>query len=534
MAIADDHTINYTNKTVTHTSGTDVYTSLAYFQWLAGVFAASAQMDDYYPLVSDTPTVYRWTNDWAFGDSTADIQFLKGGSIESSDANELWSNLYSIGSQEEGTKLYIIQNDEEISGWWTTGNIDILLLVKTGGVLIDSGNVLAMARETDYTYDHNTVDLSGGSRNPVGINNAPDLNYGLLEDKGDVKVGLTSVANIDAGSYLYGDTSKATARINYVNTGDGEVYLVMIEDGPFQNGETVYERATRGGANGTSTTTDTAQANVVAGYGTDITLSAFGTWPNDLNNGNGTQNYDVEVTAAGGKDVDDVYQYLKYITRRGSVVSIDGDDGQEYLAADAAYTAVKAAPFGSFAGGTFFGARGVWLYGTSSSSFILIDSANAQQSPPNYQKVSCSHASLSGCQIFVAEISAGEIIKNQYTIDTVDSTSITTTVAIDINKTPDSGTLRVGDTVYTYTSFSGSIFIVTTDPTGETGSMYVPLLDVLGDATTEESDNLIYGSPITVRTTVRKYGFKEYTADTSFGSTGLTFSPILATDPQAT
>lgn len=37
-----------------------------------------------------------------------------------------------------------------------------------------------------------------------------------------------------------------------------------------------------------------------------------------------------------------------------------------------------------------------------------------------------------------------------------------------------------------------------------------------------------------VRTSVRKYGFKPYDVDTTFGSTGLAFNPILADDPQAT
>ena len=533
MAIADDHTINYTSKTVTHTSGATVYTSLAYFQWLAGVFAASAQMDDYYPLVSDTPTVYRWTNGWSFGDSTADIQFLKGGSIQSSDGNELWSNLYTIGSQEEGTQIYIIQDGAEITPWWGTENIDILLLVKTGGTLIDSGNVLAMARETDYLYDHNTVYLGDGSRNPVGINNAPDLNYYHLADTGDTYLQVADVTDFEAGNYILG-AAGASARINYVDAINDYLYLVMTEDGPFVNLEAIEEGTTRGATDGDGSTTAVGvEVDVVSGLGAGLTYSYAGPYSRDLNNGDGYNNYDTEIVATG-ETVLEVYQYSKYITRHNSSTQVDSLDGEQYLdAAAGSYVAVKAAPFGTFAGGTFFGARGIWLTGTVDSTYILIDSANTQQSPPNYQKVTCTHDSLSGTQIFVAEISAGEIVKNQYTIDTVDSTSITTTLDIDINKTPVTGTLRVGDTVYTYTSFSGKIFIVDTDPTGETGALYVPLLDVLADAASELSDNLIYSAPITVRTTVRKYGFKEYTADTTFGANGLTFSPILTTDPQA-
>jgi hypothetical protein len=91
------------------------------------------------------------------------------------------------------------------------------------------------------------------------------------------------------------------------------------------------------------------------------------------------------------------------------------------------------------------------------------------------------------------------------------------------------------DTEYQYTSFSGSTFSgVTPDPTGETGDFYVPLLSVLADATSEQSDNIIYTANFDVRTSVRKYGFKPYDVDTQFGSAGLTFSPILTVDPQAT
>ena len=72
------------------------------------------------------------------------------------------------------------------------------------------------------------------------------------------------------------------------------------------------------------------------------------------------------------------------------------------------------------------------------------------------------------------------------------------------------------------------------DPNAETGALYVPLMDILADAVQELSDDIIFSGAFDVRTTVRKYGFKEYTADTSFGENGLTFSPILTADPQAT
>lgn len=466
MAIQDDWTINYGAKTVTHTSGSTVYTVLAFFQWLATTFAAQAQMDDDYAFVSDTPTVYRWVNDWAFGAGNTDTQFLSGGSIESADADDLWSNLYSIGSQESGTQIYIIQNDAEVTPWWGTGNIDILIQVKSGGAWIQSdntagvptnGGLWAYAREWGDAYDHNFVDLSGGGSNPVGINTAADIN---------------------------------------IVTASG----------------------------------------TVAGW-TDVTIT-FGSVQKDLNNGNGLQPYDVVVDGAG-RSVLSVYERLKYVTRYGELNDVGGDAGQEYRSAnEGTYTDVKTAPFGTFAGTTIYGARGIWIENTLTADYSLIDANGTIQDPPNYQKVIASHTTLSGCQIFVAEIDgSGDVIKNQYGVLSTTSNTLTASGTLDINKVPQSGVFRVNDNVYVFTSFSGADFLgVTPDPTGEAGqgNLYVPLMDRLADAAQEQSDNVIYSGDIDVKTVVRKYGFKPYTTDTTFGSTGLSFSPILTTDPQAT
>ena len=117
-----------------------VGTVLAFFQWCASTFAASTQMDDDYAFVSDTPTVYRWVNDWGFQLDGSDYKYLSGGSIASADVSLLWSNLYSIGSQTEGTQLYMIQNNVEVIPWQITGNVDNLVEVKRNGQFIYSKN----------------------------------------------------------------------------------------------------------------------------------------------------------------------------------------------------------------------------------------------------------------------------------------------------------------------------------------------------------------------------------------------------------
>jgi hypothetical protein len=465
MPISSDFSINYNAKTVTHTSGTDVYTVLAFFQWLAATFAASSQMDDDYAFVSDTPTVYRWVNGWAFGSPTNDYKFLRGGGITSSDSNYIWSNLYSIGAQETGTQIALFQADAEITPWWPTGNIDILVLVKSGGVWIQSdntagiptdGGVWVYARKYGDLYDHGYVDLAGGGRNPVGVNTSPDA----------------------------GNTS-------------------LIADASI--------------------------------WASDLSIG-FGTISRNLNNGAGFRPYDVQVDCSG-HTMTQVYEALKFVTRYGSLRTLNGDAGQEYRSAsEGNYAEVKVAPFGTLAGSTVYGARGVWFNNAAAATFVLKDANNVTQNPPNYQKVTATNTDLGGCNVFVTEVSNGNIWKDQYTINASSATSVYTKTQIDANRTPQSGSLRVGDARFIFTSFDGSVFLgVSPDPhAGLDGSLYVPLLDGSTATTSLSSDNIIYAFDINVRTVVRKYGFKPYTADTPFRSSGLSFSPILSLDPQAT
>jgi len=320
-------TIDYAAKTVTNNdsgtgsnvpavTGDQVYvgTCLAFFQWLAAEFAASSQMDDSYPIVSDTPTVYKWQNGWAFGHAD-DTKYLSGGDFSSSDGLDQWNSVFTIGAPVAGTQIYLIQADEEVTPWWDTDNIDILVKVKNAGTWLQSvdkvgvlsdGGIWLYTREFGDLYNHGFVDLVNG-RAPIGLD--------------------TSI-----------DADNQTA------------------------------------------------IGTVVGYN-DITTT-FGSISRDLNNGNGAVNYDVEIDCAS-RPMTEVYEWLKYQTRYGeTTIQLNGDDGQEYRSADEGnYSEAKGAPFGTIAGGTVYGARGVWFTNYAAADFVLIDASGTTQSPPNYQKV---------------------------------------------------------------------------------------------------------------------------------------------------
>lgn len=354
MAIADDWTLDYTGKTITHSSGTTVYTVNALYSWLMDVFDDASQMDDDVPISAQTPTEYSLINGWSIPE--ASYQYLKGGSINDTTNNDLWANIYTLGTIVSGAQIYIIQDSSEIAITWSTGHIDILVKVKDSGTEIDSQILLAMIRDLGSTFDHFELTVpSTGGRNAVPLATQTDLNN---------------------------QTASGT----------------------------------------------------IAGYN-DITIT-FGSVSKDLGNGNGSNSYDVVVDCAG-RPLSEVYEYLKYVSRHDSASTLNGDAGEEYLSADAAYTQVKAAPFGTFAGGKFFGARGVWIEdydADDANNFQLIDSAGVTQTPPNVISVKVTGV-VAGDRVLVGQLDGvgGDLTGTNYIDETATGTTSQTTLTYTAN-----------------------------------------------------------------------------------------------------
>ncbi|MDD2498878.1 MAG: hypothetical protein PHY90_12245, partial [Desulfitobacteriaceae bacterium] len=123
-------------------------------------------------------------------------------------------------------------------------------------------------------------------------------------------------------------------------------------------------------------TNNTTLEATIAGW-SDITVATAGA-PYSIDLGDGAADYDVQVDC-GGHAIQDVYEKLKYLAE-------EDQSGEAYTRADASYTEVKTAPYGTFAGGVFFGARGVGLINVATAdalNYVLTDSANATHQCPS-------------------------------------------------------------------------------------------------------------------------------------------------------
>ena len=238
--------------------------------------------------------------------------------------------------------------------------------------------------------------------------------------------------------------------------------------------------------------------------------------------------YDAIVQAGSiyqaGRTLAQVYEYFKFVCQAGSgfdmytVVSavITILDGEEYIIAYSGYVPSKAAPLGTFAGGKYFGAQGIWIEGMAAGqSYQYTDSNGAIRQP--YTSVSISVTSLvSGDKVSVFRTSAAVIDKAMYSSHATNNASASTSfevvedIAID---TPATGTVRLRKVATeteerkAYSSWSGKIFTLTSNHAGGYGAndkAYVPFIDEQATATLILK-TVLYTAERAVLIRVRKY-----------------------------
>lgn len=153
--------------------------------------------------------------------------------------------------------------------------------------------------------------------------------------------------------------------------------------------------------------------------------------------------------------------------------------GEEYVIAYTGYAPVKVSPFGSFAGGKLFGARGVWVESMSSldlMNYQLIDSNGITESPPTFAIISITSV-VAGDRVTMFRTTVGTTINKAMYLsgagNLAGNSTYETSLAI-ANDTPSSGVLRLvtfaSSVEYRlrYASYTGTTFTLVTAYAGNT------------------------------------------------------------------
>jgi hypothetical protein len=217
--------------------------------------------------------------------------------------------------------------------------------------------------------------------------------------------------------------------------------------------------------------------------------------------------YDYSVFIEGGniyeagRSVTHIYSYLQYKCRDGNTDNLHLSDGasitltqaQEYIRPVSTYAAEKSAPFGTLAGGVFFGARGVWLQGMSTAdanNIKLTDHNNNLREPFVVVDVSVTNTRVDDViTVFLEEGATGLPKTDQYTSHATANVQGDATMDRDTgtfpNDTPSSGSVFVKDNGtneihrYRYSSWATTVLTLAASDSGtaEAGSSGTTLVD---------------------------------------------------------
>lgn len=563
MAIADDVAIDYVNKIIGRDSSptSTIYTVNALYSYLMNTFDELTQMDNQIPMSAQTPTSYTMTNGWYIREDLT--RQLETGAIQTSgylddvhvlvlDGTYAGPDEANIGTQVTDDAADIgalIDYDNTAQKWW--------IRVGSSTVVAD-GSVMSINGDVGVTGDASGPSVTGETifANPYSlgsINGSPTLyvyqdgsiiNWTVFTQAWasghfDILLKVTEAStDIDAKAITvfareFGELY-SHFEITLTTAGQNAVPLGTSLDG---NNETAVG-AVEDNQDGT-----TALIAVAYQFASPFSY--------DIGDGNGVQDYDCEVDC-NAQSLADVYEVCKYWTRRTSTKQLEvGTDatfinGEAYLYADAAYSPVVVSPFGTFAGGKFFAARGVYftnLHGDDAQAFQLIDNSGTTRNPPNYQAFTVNGV-VSGDRVAVYEETAqgsGLVKKTQYSLSGANTlNTITISVAIPAD-TPTTGTIIVVDDdgteiAYAYSAYSGSAFTVTIAATTYAGTetAYVPYIYEQAASTSVSETTTIFVSNRYVVTKVRVAGILPFVTSGLYSATGYAGTAIRTTDSQYT
>jgi len=253
----------------------------------------------------------------------------------------VWSNIFTLGSIESNTTLYVSQSNSVISNteasgsgrWWGDGHLDALFLTTDQGTLVDRGLLTFFARQYSKKYGFFTTNASAGGRIPVPLSTSDDLNntsgYRTF-------TGSSGTGSFNEGNAVYVGGSWATATAKGILTADASgttptITYYLIHDLTELSG-TIYEYdfltdpRTTSTVVGTPTNTGPATALTIT-FGLNTTF--------DINDDTTNEDYSIVIDLTDSITLAQMYERLKYKTRRGETTNdLDGIDGEQYIGID--------------------------------------------------------------------------------------------------------------------------------------------------------------------------------------------------------
>ncbi len=320
-------------------------------------------------LAFDATRQVIWVRDtnataWVAGENVTgtdtDFNIMANNGISSGDT--VWANLFSVGSLQTETEIYIGQEDDELGGtafhdadadsrferriekiaeWWDSdvdfatgspnllggaGHFDVLIRTQELGVAIDSSNLAVFARQQSKIYSH--FELVGGVGNFVVpfASTGADLNANSGSYNIGFDTGSGGKGQLDIGDVIENDAATPVGRLRAVVTavvgttsGDFDFYLIGEDeaDGTLRQLIENEDVKVRGDAfQFLIDATGTPLTSINGGLAQGITVT-FADFQVDVDEAGGTEEYAGQIDC-NSVALADVYERMQFYTNRGN------------------------------------------------------------------------------------------------------------------------------------------------------------------------------------------------------------------------
>jgi len=270
-------------------------------------------------------TVISVTGDGGTGSNT--------GSGAATSGQTQYAAIQAIGSVPTASEVYLYQNRVKMTDslgafqWWATdptvslGIISVLLRTQNAGVTIADGDVEVFSRRYTSLYDNFRLNVAAGGFSALPLASAPDINNttGYFDGAWDAGTGSAMVVG-DALSNTFAGKTGGKYVVTAVTDGGATGTFTWYEIGdltPFADNDTFTSTNRNGTIMGAPTAAVGGPTETGAGNGGSVTVTLGHTDVDHTGDGV-TEPYSIEVDAQTDVAIGDVYERLKYITRRGA------------------------------------------------------------------------------------------------------------------------------------------------------------------------------------------------------------------------
>lgn len=259
----------------------------------------------------------------------------------------VWGNFFTQGTIQPDTHVFVYQNGERVTSynqtnqdWWVDGQVDRAIPITdyttSGYPVIDSGYLTVKANKYSTGYSYAIIRMNSAT----GGNVSAPLSSGVDADNTTGYASITlsgDSGNFNVGDEIQDNSNGARGIITLITgttpTRTLHYYLVGDPLTDFDGGAITNNDDT-GAATGSSA--PTAQGPALASWFDGAALPTYAFTSNqtvDIDDDGNNEEYGITIDL-NQASLAQMYEYNKYVTRRGSTFNLDGLDGQEWIGID--------------------------------------------------------------------------------------------------------------------------------------------------------------------------------------------------------